>query len=217
MTYHKRLLSGFAALLLGLTGLAHAADEYEAGKHYQVLPTPVYTADPGKVEVIEAFWYGCKYCYHFEPLVEAWHKQQPADVDFRRLPVVWDESMTVHSRAYYAAEALELLDKVHKPMFKAMVEDRNPMRSESDVAELFKAAAGVAAEDFDAAYNSMGVDSLVLQAKSRQRSYGVTGTPSMVVNGKYRVALEEQYVRSHEEMLKVTDFLIAKERAARAP
>jgi thiol:disulfide interchange protein DsbA len=187
---------------------AVSVEKYQAGKHYKVIPVPVHTANPDKIEVNEVFWYGCPHCYHFEAILEPWVKKLPDDVDFERTPAIYRPAMEVHARAYYAAKQLNI-DAMHLIIFKAMQEDKKALANENEVVALF-VAHGVSEEEARKAYNSFSVQSQTRQADSRTRNYGVEGTPELVVNGKYRISSSD--TGSQEAMLNVANFLIEKER-----
>lgn len=187
-----------------------AAPAFVAGDHYVLLETPVRTRDASKVEVVEVFWYGCSHCMHFEPLVNTWKKTMPKDVDFWTSPAMWNGPMKIHAKAFYAAQALGVEDKLRAPIFTSLVLERKRLNTEADLANLF-ADHGVDRAAFKKAFNSFGVNSQVTQADARARSYKVTGTPEVVVNGKYRVSAK--LAGGQAEMLKVVDFLVEKERA----
>ena len=208
-----RLLAIVSLLLLPLGVWAQEPASFVEGTQYERLPEPVRTADPTRIEVVELFWYGCPHCFHFEPLLEKWSQALPKDVDFHRSPAMWNRPMAIHAQAFYAAQALGVLDKMHNPLFNALNVDHKHLETEDELAELF-AAHGVKEEDFRKAFNSFGVQASVKQADARARSYRMTGTPEVVVNGKYRVSTRT--AGNPEGMLKVMDFLIEKERAARA-
>lgn len=190
-----------------------AAEQFIAGVHYDVLPQPLRTRNSDKIEVVEVFWYGCPHCYHFEPLVNNWKKKQADDIDFWRSPAMWNSLMKVHAQAFYAAKALGVLDKVHEPLFTSLVVERKRLGSAEELADLF-AGYGVDKDKFISTFNSFGVVSQVKQADARARSYGITGTPELVVNGKYRVSSGK--AGGQAEMLDVVDFLVNKERQAAA-
>ena len=185
---------------------------YVAGTHYEVLPQPVPTADPNRIEVTEVFWYGCGHCYDFEPLFEAWAESLPDDVAIVRSPAMWDQQgiMERHARIYYTARALGVFDKLHMAAFEAMNLHRNQLETEDAIAKLFEDN-GVSREDFDRTFNSFGVTSAVRQAESRLRGYRTQGTPEVVVNGSYRVS--SRMTGGHQGMLDVTGFLIDKIRS----
>jgi thiol:disulfide interchange protein DsbA len=197
-------------LCLMPAGLRAADALFVEGTHYERLPEPVRTADPARIEVVELFWYGCSHCFQFEPLLAKWEPALAKDVDFHRSPAMWNKLMAVHAQAFYAAEALGVLNKLNQPLFEALNVQRKRLESEDEIAELF-VANGVTDADFRKAFNSFGVQSKVKQADARQRSYKTTGTPEMIVNGKFRVSA--RLAGSPESMLKVVDFLIAKVRA----
>ena len=120
--------------------------------------------------------------------------------------------MAIHAQAFYAAQALGVLDKVHDRLFAALNVDRRKLDTEDELAAFF-AEQGVKEQDFRKAFSSFGVENSVKQADARARSYRITGTPELVVNGKYRISAKT--AGSPEAMLKVVDFLVAQERAAR--
>lgn len=194
-------------ILLPLTSSAMAAD-YRAGRDYDVLLNPVQTATGDQIEVLELFWYGCPHCYSMEPQVHSWAEKAPEDVGFRRMPAVLGKSWLPHAKAYYAAEALGVLDKVHTALFEAIHVQRRRVNDEDAFAELFEEQ-GVSAADFRKVYKSFGVQTKVQQAGVRVRSYRITGVPAIIVNGKYRV-------KAGQHTFEIVDFLVEKERAASA-
>jgi thiol:disulfide interchange protein DsbA len=213
----KRVFLSLSLLLL-MPLLACAEDaapapSFIAGEHYDVISPAVRTADRNTIEVAEFFWYGCGHCYTFEPMLEQWRKTLPEDVSFRGSPAIWNPKMEIHARAFYSAEALGVLDTMHPVIFQAMNVDRKPLSTQAEIAELF-AANGVPAEKLDGVFNSFGVNSQVSKAASRVRSAKITGTPALMVNGKYHVGARK--AGGQAQMLKVAEFLIEKERAARA-
>lgn len=208
-------------LLLTLTlvtfGISCAAEEGAAGKtfvegtHYDVLVPPVRTLDQDTIEVAEYFAHGCGHCYMFEPLLEQWRKTKPEDVSFRGVPVVFRATGELHARAYFAAKALGVLDTMNTVIFQAIHVDRKQLSSEEQIAALF-AAHGVSEADFTKAFNSFGVKAQLDQSMALTKSAGIHATPTLVVNGKYRVSAGKG---GHPEMLEVTNFLVEKERVAK--
>jgi thiol:disulfide interchange protein DsbA len=206
----KRILLSLSLILFAPLSVV-AQENYEEGTHYDLIVPAVRTANPDKVEVVEFFWYGCGHCYNFEPLISQWKKSLGDDVEFHGSPAVWNKPMELHAKAYYAAEALGKLDTLHTVVFQAMNVDKKRLSSEAELAELF-AAHGVPAEDFTKAMNSFGVSSQAKQDASRARAAKITGTPEMMVNGKYRISTRK--AGNQANMLKIASFLIEKERAA---
>jgi thiol:disulfide interchange protein DsbA len=204
-----KLMSTFLlSVVLSLPALA--ADKFIAGKHYDLLKTPVTTRDASKVEVVEVFWYGCIHCFNFEAMIQAWHKSQAQDVDFYSMPAMWNDTMKMHAKAFYAAKALGNFEKMNDVLFQTMNVKKNRLKTQGAVKSVFTEN-GVEGKKFDAVFNSFGVRSQVNLAESRARSYGIQGTPELVVNGKYRVS--SSAAGGQAQMLKVVDYLVNKERA----
>jgi protein dithiol oxidoreductase (disulfide-forming) len=193
---------------LAITGLVQAETGAPQTAGYQTLSTPQPTQDKTKVEVIEFFWYGCPHCYAFEPTLNAWLKTLPANVTFIRQPAAFSELWEKHAKAYYVAEALNMVDKVHTDFFDAVQTKGQKLETEDELAKFF-AAHGVKDADFRAAFKSFGVNTKVNQAKATAPRYGITGVPTLVVNGKY--VTSGSLAGTHENMIKIVNELIAKE------
>ena len=206
------------SLSLLAVGMSYAVAEevtgtYVAGVDYDLISPPVRDVDADKIEVTEFFWYGCGHCYTFEPMLEQWKKVQSEDVSFRGVPAVWAEKMELHAKAYYTAETLGVLDTMNSVIFQAMNVDRKPLASQADIAALF-VANGVSEDDFNKVFNSFGVSSQVRQGIAIAKSAQITGTPALMVDGKYHVSSRKAGTQA--DMLKVVDFLVEKERSAQS-
>ncbi|TNF32799.1 MAG: thiol:disulfide interchange protein DsbA/DsbL [Gammaproteobacteria bacterium] len=207
----KRLTLLLASLMLA--GLAQAQFLYKEGQHYAPLPVPVPTVDASKVEVAEVFAYGCIHCYHFEPLLAEWKKTLPAEAVFVSVPAVFGrEDMMLQAQAFYTAEALGVMEKTHPAMFAVIHEQKQQLDSEQSLADLFKSAAGVDPAEFSKVFNSFGIASRARQSMNRMRDYRVTGTPTVIINGKW--VINGRNLSGQAEVLKVADFLIARETQA---
>jgi len=195
-----------------LFGLAAQAAEFREGKEYVALKNPVPVAEPGKIEVVEMFWYGCPHCYQFEPVINPWVEQLPDDVAFKRIPAMFGGVWNVHGQLFLALESMNVEQKVHDAVFSAYHNERKKLATPEEMAA-FLAGHGVDREAFLKAYNSFGVKARVEQAKKLGMAYQITGVPVLIVNGKYRFDLGS--AGGPERALEVADFLIEKERAAR--
>ncbi len=194
----------FLAALAG-TLPAQAAD-------YRVLDTGVSAGEPDTIQVTEFFWYGCPHCYRFAPYVEAWREQKPDDVAFRHMPAVLSERWALHGRAFYAARALGVLEQFHMPMFRAMHEDGKRFETEASIGA-FVATLGIDKADFIDAMNSLGVDTRMRRARDLQQTYGVSGTPSVVVDGRYLTSGSQ--AGSFERMIQIIEERVAAARRER--
>lgn len=194
----------------GGEALAPEPQSFIEGEHYVVLDDPIVTRDSSKVEVVEAFSYGCPYCLSIEPVIAEWREQQVSDVDFWHFPAVWNEPMKLYARAFYVAQELDVAETIHLPLFTAIVVVQKKLSNESDLADFF-AKYGVDKAAFTKAFNSTAVASQVEQAEALVNNYKLASVPQIVVNGKYRI--DPMRAGGRAEMLAVVDFLVEKERA----
>ena len=182
------------------------------GVDYEVLPIPQPTYGLGKIEVAEVFSYRCIHCAEFQPLVNAWRKTQPADVRWEYVPAVFGGSWDDFARAYLAAETLGVQKRTHDAVFKGIFVDKLLKTGSSDeIADMY-ANFGVDRANFLSTMRSVLVTDRLDRARQFALRTGVTGTPTIIVNGKYRVNVTQD--GGFPGMLATTTFLIAKERAA---
>ena len=201
------------ALLLGLvlsfSSAPLLAAQFEEDVDFERIDQPQPTKNKNKIEVIEFFWYGCPHCSNFDPYVQRWKKGLASDVEFTLIPAVFRPDWEIHAKAFYTAEMLKVLDKVHPAMFNAVHNLGLPMSNELQIMKLFTDN-GVSERDFKRIFNSFAVESKLRKSKTIHRSYGVNSVPSMIVNGKYRT--NAGLAGSHVNVLKVVDHLINQER-----
>lgn len=209
--YGITALCALAALIALLATPSQAQTQYVEGTHYQPVANVTKTKDPKKIEIMEIFWYGCPHCNQFRPLFSKWEKAQADDVVVDHSPAIWNKPMIVHAHIFYTAKALRLEKKMHKELFDAMHIERKKLVKKNEIFALFEKH-GVTREQFDKIFDSFGVRSQVKQATARARGYGITGTPEVIVNGKYRVS--GRMVPTQADVLKVVSYLVEKERAA---
>lgn len=206
----KRIWIAVIAVTLALPFAAGAQQgEFTEGKDYARLEPAQPTDNPGKVEVMEVFWYGCPHCYDFEPRLTEWvDESMPEYAVFKRLPAVLNRQWEVHARAYYTAEALGVLDEIHKPLFEAIHEENRRLGSNEAVADFF-AEHGISAESYLSTADSFAVENKLRRAATLPGRLGVSGVPAMVVDGKYRV--DARMAGSYEKLLETIEYLVALE------
>jgi thiol:disulfide interchange protein DsbA len=166
----------------------------------------------GKIEVIEFFWYGCIHCYNLEPLIESWEKKLPDDVQFRRVPAVFNERWAHDAAIFYTFEALGVLAKVHRPFFDAIHRDRLNTANQQVLGEWLQKHA-VDPKKFLDTLKSFGVQSRTRRATQQTVAYKIDGTPAMAVHGRYTVGAEQG--GSREGMLQAVDYLIDQARKSK--
>ncbi|KAA8695070.1 Thiol:disulfide interchange protein [Pseudomonas caricapapayae] len=198
-----------AASLFGMS--AQAATPIEAGKQYVELASAVPVAEPGKIEVVEVFWYGCPHCYAFEPTINPWVEKLPSDVKFVRIPAMFGGPWDAHGQLFITLDTMGVEHKVHAAVFEAIQKGGKRLTDKNDMAD-FLATQGIDKDTFLKTFDSFAVKGKIAQYKELAKKYEVTGVPTMIVNGKYRFDLGS--AGGPEKTLEVADQLIAKERAA---
>lgn len=207
MKFIKQL---FAVLILLFATFAHA--EVAAGKDYKLLNPAQPTSSGNKVEVLEFFFYGCSHCFHLHPKLNEWEKRKPKDVDLQYVPVIFRDNWEPMARTFFALEALEQRKQLHDALFDAWNVHNTDLSDEAKITE-FVAKYGVDRAKFAAAYNSFSMGSKVMRSNQMVQSYGIRGTPTLVVDGKYVITglLPDETIRVLDEVIKIA----RKERSGR--
>lgn len=186
-----------------------------AGTDYVEIPggQPFEPAS-GKIEVVEVFGYTCPHCATFEPLLQSWKAKLPADVRFTPVAAPFGGYWVPYAKAFYTAQAMGLLERTHEPMFRAIHVERalpvQPLPTNEQIAAWY-AKHGANAQEFANTMSSFAIDAKLKRATQWLQRSGVDSTPTLIVNGKYRVT-----GKSHEDSLRIADHLIAGERGAAA-
>ena len=200
-----------------------AQAQLTAGKGYQAI-TPPQPTPPGKnVEVIEFFWYGCPHCADLQPSLKAWLKKKPADVAFRSQPAAFNESWTQLARTYYAVDVIGESETLHGEIFNAIHKTKklDPKVLAKDPKTLFAwlGTQKVDVKKFTDAYNSFSVVSKTQRTIDTTSAYGVSGTPSLAIDGRYLIAPGMVPAKAggvdYERFFRNVDELIAMARANR--
>ncbi|MEK9687316.1 MAG: thiol:disulfide interchange protein DsbA/DsbL [Gammaproteobacteria bacterium] len=193
-------------------GTAYAQNsEFVLGTHYQRLsPTQPTSSSPDQVEVAEIFWYGCPHCYTFDPYLENWKETLAEDVNFIRIPAVWNNVLQTHAKVYFTAELLDVIDDVHTPIFREIHVNRN-MLTETNALVDFFAQYGVMPDEFNQTFESFAVFTRMQRADELSRRYRISSVPTVVVNGKY--VTNATMAGDYPDLLRLVDELVAMERA----
>ena len=211
-TVFSRFRQAIAAGVLLLAGSSAAlALEIQQGVHYKLLtPAQPTNVAPGKVEVVEVFWYACGHCYLLEPRLEAWdRKGRPANAQLVRLPATWNNTLKTHARLFYT---MELLGKqnLNPEIWREINVKGNRLDTPAAI-EAFFTSRGVSKADFNKAFAGFAVDSKIMKAEDLNRRYKITATPTVVVAGKY--VTDIGMAGGEEQLFQVINALVARESA----
>ena len=203
----------YAAAAVFLSSLAGgAAAQLVAGRDYRPISPPQPTDSGAKVEVLEFFWYGCPHCNSLQPALRAWLKRKPADVDFKRVPAVFQDSWVPLTKAFYSIDAMGLTEKLHHDVFAA-IHDQKARLQEPKVLFDWVASKGVDKQKFIDTYNSFAVQGRAQRSIDMTRNYDIPGTPALAIDGKYLTApsmtLKADRSIDYDRFFQVVDQLIA--------
>lgn len=207
-----------SALIASTAWLSHLQSQaqttaFKAGKDYLKLDSASATdAGPGKIEVIEFFWYSCPHCNAFEPAFAQWVKNAPKDVVVRRVPVSFRDDFAPQQRLFFTLQAMNLLDRLHAKVFTAVHVEKLPLNTDASILAWIEKQA-VDKLKFSEIYKSFGVASQLKRAVQLQNSYKVEGVPSLGVAGRYYI--DGTLAGSMDRALKVADALILQTRQGR--
>jgi thiol:disulfide interchange protein DsbA len=198
-----------AMVLAAFLALPLAASAQQIQYQYGELNPPQPVENASKIEVIEFFWYGCPHCYSLEPYIETWLKKLPPDVEFRRVPAVFNSRWGHDAAIFYTLEAMGVLEKLHRPLFDAIHKSSLRTDNEAALSEWLQKN-GVDPKKFMDTMKSFGVQSKLRRATQQTVAYKIDGTPAMAVAGRYTVSAEQG--RTQQGMLQAVDDLVARAR-----
>ena len=195
-------------LVLSLFCSSAFSKDYQEGRHYELIE-PLPTRNPEKIEVIEFFWFGCGHCFSLEQLIKDWKSEVSSEVDFFRLPVVWNAQTKTHAKLFFATETLQVPEAI-QGIFSAIHYNSKMMLSDKDNIP-YVLGSGIQEDKYLAATNSFGLKNNLRKAELFAFKYGIKGVPAFIVNGKYKVSATREI--GTEDLLDVVNYLIEKEQS----
>ena len=187
-------------------------DEYNVEAKYKRITPARPLGESDQIEVVDVFWYGCPHCFTFLAHLAQWEQSSmPEHVELRRLPAIFRDSWAVHARAYYTLHILGKDHELHNAIFTAMHNENRSLNTREELAKFF-GEHGVEKADFDSTYDSFTVDAMTRESEVMPRRWGVQGTPSVIVNGRYLISART--AGSYADMIKVLEILVEREHQA---
>lgn len=180
---HHRGRFALYVLALAFIALPLAAQQPQRDVDYRLIsPQPVATGE--RVEVVEFFFYACPYCNELEPLLERWRKRKPADIVFRRVPVVRHDSWVPLAKTYYALEAMGEAERLHAAVYHGIHVDDLTLSQEKVLSE-WAGKQGLDRDQFMAIYRSDAIREKVELSRRMTIDYEIKATPTLVVDGRF--------------------------------
>ena len=204
-----KMIKNLVLVMFVIPLTAIAAESYQEGKHYFKLDDPVPTQARDKIEIAEAFWYGCRHCFTLEPTIEAWKKTLPEYASFRKVPAQFSKVWKNHGQFYFTLDSLDVPETIHDDVFNAIHKQKLQLSNRDQMVD-FVRKYGVTSVEFDRAFKSFGVRNQMRQADKVVKGAKIAGVPALIVNGKYRISARS--AGSNADMLKVAEYLMEQER-----
>lgn len=209
----RRLLKAFAAAAVALPSarLLAQAKAPQEGMEFRAVNPPQSTDTPGKIEVLEFFWYGCPHCNALEPALKEWLARQAPDVAFRKVHVGLGPSWVAHQQLFYTLEAMGRTGELNERVFAAIHVEQNPLDRPERMAD-FVAKYGVDRKQFLETFESFAVKTRMRKAGTMAEAYRLDGVPALAVNGRW---FTSPSMAGGTQVFRVLDALIERERKAR--
>jgi protein dithiol oxidoreductase (disulfide-forming) len=174
-----------AVALLSNTAAQAQAAKPQAGVDYLSLDKAVPADNAGgKIEVIEFFGYWCPHCNAFEPELEAWLKKLPANINFKRVPVAFQEAAVPLQKLYYTLETMGKVNEMQRKVFTAIHADKQNLNTQDGIVA-WAVKQGLDQQKFVETFNSFAVNTKVSRAKQISNEYKIQGVPSLGIAGKF--------------------------------
>lgn len=213
-TFPRGLAAGFvlavAAAFVAVT--AAGAQELQEGKNYFRFKVPLPVETGKKIEVIEFFSYGCPHCADLEPILQPWIKAVPADVQVRRVPVLFQDRWIVLAKVFFTLDALGEDARLSPEVFSAIHKSGINLANEKTFFD-WAATQGLDRKKVEDMYASFAIAGKVNRAKQQAQLYNIQSVPTLIVDGKFMTASDK--VGSHANMPSALNALVAKARAER--
>ena len=196
--------------LLAMSTVALSADDHShaAGGYTRLDPVvPPLVENNSRHEVVELFWYGCSHCFDFEPHIKKWKQEKADDVNFVRVPAIFNPRWEQHARAYYALEIMGELERGHDLLFSGIHEQSRGLHDLDSMAR-YLAANDIDEAKFRESFSSFAVETKINRAKQLVRQYKITGVPSIIIDGEYKTSASE--AGGYPQLIEVIEGLTTK-------
>jgi protein dithiol oxidoreductase (disulfide-forming) len=188
--------------------------QWQIGQDYLLIDPPVATSTGNKIEVAEVFSYACPHCAHFQPYIDELKSKLPSNAQFVLVPAVFNPQWEAFARGFYTAQSLGLVDKTHQALFDALHRDHQPINSMDALAD-FYAQHGADKGTFLSTSTSFVIEGKIAHGNGLVHSYGVDATPTLIVNGKYRVVMSNEHNVGPKEVVDIALYLVKQEATAK--
>ena len=193
-------------LTLLLSSIAFAV-EPKFNDNFKQTKNEIKTSSPGKIEVIELFWYGCIHCYTMDPYLDKWADALPDDVVFKRVTAIPRKSWVPGAKAFYALETLGLESKLHEKLFDAIHKEKGlDPNNEKAFIDWITLNGKLDKKEVKSAFSSFSMDTKLKKSYKIFKDAGATGVPTIIIDGNYMTS--STMAGGEQNAIDITNYII---------
>jgi len=198
------------------TTLAFSNEKFVEGVDYETMtnePSSYVQKQNKKIQVVEAFWYGCPHCYIFDEYLSKWEKKNDEDLEFVNMPVVFNKPWLLHARVFYTFKEMDNYSELHKNFFYAFHEQQRKFNTMDSIMNFFESQ-NVDIEQAKKILLSEKVSKKVQEANYMLETYKIDSVPAIIINNKYKIS--GSMAKTYDRMIEISEYIIDLERKNRA-
>ena len=198
------------------TTLAFSNEKFIEGVDYETMtnePSSYVQKQNKKIQVVEAFWYGCPHCYVFDEYLSKWEKKNDEDLEFVNMPVVFNKPWLLHARVFYTFKEMDNYSELHKNFFYAFHEQQRKFNTMDSIMNFFESQ-NVDIEQAKKILLSEKVSKKVQEANYMLETYKIDSVPAIIINNKYKIS--GSMAKTYDRMIEISEYIIDLERKNRA-
>ncbi len=210
------MLKKILFLFVVSTTLVFSNEKFVEGVDYETMtnePSLYVQKQNKKIQVVEAFWYGCPHCYIFDEYLSKWEKKNDEDLEFVNMPVVFNKPWLLHARVFYTFKEMDNYSELHKNFFYAFHEQQRKFNTMDSIINFFESQ-NVDIVQAKKILLSEKVSKKVQEANYMLETYKIGSVPAIIINNKYKIS--GSMAKTYDRMIEISEYIIDLERKNRA-
>ena len=159
-----------------------------------------------KIQVVEAFWYGCPLVIYLMNIYQNGRKRMIEDIEFINMPVVFNKPWLLHARVFYTFKEMDNYSELHKNFFYAFHEQQQRKFNTMDSIMNFLESQNVDIEQAKKILLSEKVSKKVQEANYMLETYKIDSVPAIIINNKYKIS--GSMAKTYDRMIEISEYII---------
>jgi len=135
-------------------------------------------------KVIKFFSYACSHCYALDPFIEIFKKNNN-NINFKYVPAIFSDQMIPLAKLFFTLDTMNLLPKLHESVYEVIHVDKKRIFTDKKIIKWAEENELINFVEFKKIYDSFDTNNKILYAKNLTIKSQITGTPYLMINGKY--------------------------------